>query len=206
MKKMDGSKKVLATGAVIGALLTSGVGYASGLISWGGEENVARIESVLDGLNSEILKRDSKIKNSSTEVENMKFEISEKESIIKEKDSEKLLLENTISELEGIIETNYAESLQRESEYVNEMDRMEEENNANIDGLMTQIKEAQFNKDVLQVAIDKLTAEKNELEGRYQDAVSDSLAADDELAKARQDVEDLRIKAEEILESAQLAE
>lgn len=196
---MKNSKKVVV-GAVIGGMMCGSLlTYAGTQITWGGEEDVAKISQVLSSLKGEVAKRDKVIKTNKESTDSLKEEINQKQEVIKEMDKEKVTLENHINELTETIERMRQEAIAKDNEYNDSMANADEEYMARIEKLESKVKEIQFEKETLEVAINKLNEEKQALENKYKGAVSDYTDMEDELGKARQDVENLRKEAENTL-------
>lgn len=217
--KKNVSKKVLCGAATL-AFLTGGlVTYAGTELVWGGEADVAKVSSVLDSLKDEVFNKGKKITNSEKalaqakeESEDLKTQIEEKSEEISAMDSMREKLEAEITSLNESLNTQHQTALDRENQYKETMEQMDkdyqeqlaalgggEENEEKFAKLQEQVKQIQFEKEVLESNIAKLNLEKSTLEGKLNGAIEDSKAADSEVGKARQDVKGLREKAEQVM-------
>lgn len=109
-------------------------------------------------------------------------------------------LEENIKELNAQLDSQHDLALNREGQYNETIAQMDEEFEVKIADLQSKIKQSQFEKDVLEVSIQKLNGEKETLQSKYQNAIDDNQSADNELGKAREDVKKLREKAEQTIQ------
>lgn len=70
--KKNVSKKAMYGIATLAFLCGGVVTYAGSELIWGGEDDVAKVSSILDNLKSEVLNKNSKIKNNKKELVELK--------------------------------------------------------------------------------------------------------------------------------------
>lgn len=203
LSRMKKTKKVMVGAVVGGMMFGSLVTYAGTQLTWGGEDDINKISAVIDGFKSEISKRDELLKNGNKDTESMQEDIDQKTEVIAEMDKEKETLDNHINELSDTVQRLQDEAIARDNEYNDSMAGADEEYMARIEKLESKIKEIQFEKETLEVAIGKANEEKTTLENKYQNAVSDYTDTEAELNKANEDINALRVEAEEALAEVQ---
>lgn len=208
--KKNGSKKLIFGIASLAFLCGGLVTYAGTELTWGGEDDTSKISVILDNLKSDILNKKDKLNNNTKELialksesDDLKKQIKDKSEEIDAMDSIRSELEANINELNNQLDEQHQLTLEREGYYNDTMAQMDEDFEAKISELQSKISQSKFEKEVLEVSIQKLNGEKDALQSKYQDAVDDNLAADSELGKAREDIKNLREKAEQTIQDVQ---
>lgn len=177
-------KKKSLVGVVALSLLTGGgLTYAGTQLSWGGEDNLAKIESSVNTLLSQVSKRDEKIKNVKAEKEELE---TSKTTLAKELDEKNQKLIQLQKELDEV-----TSALDRTEEL---FQQHENESEATISDLNSKINTLGLDKEELNIQIANEKAKYDDAYNKYLAAVEDIKSYENELGKAKDDVETLRIK------------
>lgn len=201
MKKIKNKAVGLAAGAT---LLFGGVALGTNVLNWGGEDNIQKIEVIIDSLKNEVVGRDKLIEESKQAGETLSKEISILNDKLAEAEKTKVELEKQISFLSNEVLKGDVK-LQETNEYytgvISETDKFYGDE---ISRMANEILKLQSDKGKLELDIFNINGEKAAAEAKYNEALNNLSESDQKLEKAKLDVENLLNKAEQTLKEVQV--
>lgn len=184
--------------------------FASGLISWGGEENLNRVSEVLTFLDNKLVNTKQKVMDlSKTNIENL--------DKIARLEKDVMVLRKEMTDLSNSKQSELAEKDSQIIEKINEINQKTQEKNEAVEAQQSKVNQLQGKNDELQrqldakqIIIDEKLAEitnlqnqiesrKNkisELESELSTSKQATKVSDEKLKKAIEDSETIKLKAE----------